>query len=75
VTRVVGAANSRHHHGVPSWVKVALLVLVAGAVLLLPGVLELVINGRADYLIVGAGGLLGLGVALVRWQRRERDRS
>jgi hypothetical protein len=61
---------------VPTWVKVALLVLVVAAVVLLPGLLELVINGgRADYLIVGAGGLLGLGVALVRWHRRERDRS
>jgi hypothetical protein len=72
---VVGTASSRHHQGVPTWVEVALLVLVVAAVVLLPGLLELVMNGRADYLIVGAGGLLGLGVALVRWHRRERDRS
>lgn len=72
---MVDAASSRHHQGVPTWVKVALLVLVVAAVVLLPGLSELVIKGRADYLIVGAGGVLGLGVALVRWHRRERDRS
>jgi len=39
-------------------------MLLAAAVLLLPGALEWVINGRADYLVVGAGGLLAVGVAL-----------
>jgi MYXO-CTERM domain-containing protein len=56
-------------------VKVALGVLVVAALLLLPGVLRLVIDGRADYLVVGAAGLLGLGIALGRRHRRERDRS
>ena len=56
-------------------VKVALGVLVVAALLLLPGVLQLVLDGRADYLVVGAAGLLGLGIALGRRHRRERDRS
>jgi hypothetical protein len=64
----------RHYRGVPAWIKSALLVLVAAVVLLLPGALDWVINGRADYGIVGAGGLLALGVVLVRWHRRERGR-
>jgi hypothetical protein len=72
---VVAAVGSRHHRGVSTSVKVVLLVLLTGAVVLLPGVLAWVIDGRADYLLVGAGCLLGLGVALVRWHRRERDRS
>ena len=50
-------------------------MVVAAAVLLLPGLLQWVIYGRADYAIVGAAGLVGVGVALLRWQRRERDRS
>ncbi len=56
-------------------VTIALGVLVVAAVLLLPGMLQLVIDGRADYLVVGAAGLLGLGITLVRRHRRERDRS
>jgi hypothetical protein len=60
---------------VPTWVKVALLVLLGSGIVLLPGVLEWVINGRADHAVVGAGGVLGAGVALVLRHRRERDRS
>ena len=55
--------------------KVAVAVLVAAIALLLPGVLQLVIDGRADYLVVGIGGVLVLGVSVVRWYRRERDGS
>ena len=72
---MVGAVSSRHDRGVPTWIKVALLMLIAAVVLLLPGLLEWAINGRGDYWVVGAVGLLVVGAALARWKRRERNRS
>jgi hypothetical protein len=46
---MVCGVRSRHDHGVPTWVKVVLLV---GAVVLL-GLVDWVINGRALFAIAG----------------------
>ncbi len=50
---MVGPASAQHYRGVPTWVKVALIVLLVGVVAL-PGVLDWVINGSAGYPIAGA---------------------
>jgi hypothetical protein len=69
---MVCGVRSRHDHGVPTWVKVVLLV---GAVVLL-GLVDWVINGRALFAIAGAVGLvLGVVVALVLRHRRGRGLS
>jgi hypothetical protein len=60
--------------GVPTWVTMALLVLLLGAAFVLPPLAEWVINGRLDYAVVACGGPLGLGMALLRRHRRERER-
>jgi hypothetical protein len=60
---------------VPKWVKVSVLVLLAAAALLLPGLLDWVVNGRADLAIVGAAGLLAVIGAIAQRYGRERTRS
>jgi membrane associated rhomboid family serine protease len=72
VTRLVNAMRFPQHRGVPTWVKI--VVLVAAVALL--GLLDWVINGSADFAIVGAVGLmLGGLLGLVLKYRRARDRA
>ena len=67
--------SPRHNRVLPSWVKVARVLLLAGVVFLLLPVIGWVINDSADLALIAAGGLLVTVITLMLWRRRERDRS